>query len=205
MNAWLIDLLIKFADDTKGLQEIRGKEDKELLQTTLNNLVKWAEDWGMQFNVAKCKIMHVGQNNPGHRYYMAGQVLAEVDEEKDVGVTVQKSLKPAKHCQKAATMATAVLRQLTKNFHFRDRHVFKRLYTQYVRPHVEFASPAWSPWTEADKMTIERVQMKAVGMISGLTGKSYKEKCAEIGLETLEDRRIRQDLVQTFKILNLIS
>ena len=45
--------------------------------------------------------------------------------------------------------------------------------------------------------------MKAVGMISGLTaGASYEDKCQEIGLETLEVRRKKQDLIQTYKILN---
>ena len=198
----LIDMLLKFADDTKGLQEISSLEDKQKLQNTLDSLGKWAEEWGMQFNVAKCKIMHVGRNNPGYEYHMAGTKLSTVEEEKDIGVTVQASLKPSKHCKKVAATANAVLRQLAKNFHYRDRHVFKKLYVQYVRPHVEFASPAWSPWTAADKEVIENVQKKAVGMISGLSGRTYEEKCKEIGLDTLEIRRNRQDLLQAYKIFS---
>ena len=57
-------MLAKFADDTKGLQEINGIEDRDKLQRTLNRLMDWAKDWGMEFNVDKCKIMHVGRNNP---------------------------------------------------------------------------------------------------------------------------------------------
>jgi len=166
--AEIIDMLIKFADDTKGLQEIKGDEDRAKLQAALDNMVRWAQDWGMEFNTAKCKIMHVGHNNPGYQYTMAGTVLEEVEEEKDVGVTVHRSLKPSRHCQKAAGLATGVLKQLAKNFHYRDRYTFKKLYVQYVRPHLEFASPAWSPWTESDKATIENVQVKAISMISGL-------------------------------------
>ena len=62
--AQLIDLLLKFADDTKGLQEINGEEDRNKLQLTLDRMVEWAEDWGMKFNQDKCKIMHVGRKNP---------------------------------------------------------------------------------------------------------------------------------------------
>ena len=62
--AQLIDLLLKFADDTKGLQEINGEEDRNKLQLTLDRMVEWAEDWGMKFNEDKCKIMHVGRKNP---------------------------------------------------------------------------------------------------------------------------------------------
>ncbi len=38
-----------------------------------------------------------------------------------------------------------------------------------------------------------KVQKKAVGMVSGLKGKSYEERCAELGLETLETRKIKQE------------
>ena len=197
--AQLIDLLVKFADDTQGLQEINGEEDINKLQLTLDRLVEWAEDWGMKFNIDKCKIMHVGRNNPWYEYFMAGTKLKVVEEEKDIGVTIHNSLKPRKHCKKVVDTENAVLRQLTKNFHFRDRHVFTRLYVQYVRPNLEFASPAWSPWTETDQALIEKVQVRALNCISGLQG-TYEEKCRELGLETLEERRRKQDLLQVYKI-----
>ena len=60
--AELLEILVKFADDVKGMKEIAGIEDKEKLQQTLDQLVSWAETWGMQFSFSKCKIMHVGKN-----------------------------------------------------------------------------------------------------------------------------------------------
>ena len=200
--AILIDMLIKFADDTKGLQEIASEADRDKLQHTLDRLVEWAKAWGMEFNVQKCKIMHVGNNNPGYEYKMAGTTLSVVEEEKDIGITVCRNLKPSKHCKKAAGTAGAVLRQLARNFHYRDKNIFKKLYVQYVRPHLEFASPAWSPWLETDKNVIENIQKKAIGMISGLNNGSYKEKCTVLGLETLEARRIKQDLLEMYKIMH---
>ena len=116
-----LDLIIKFADDTKGLKEINGPEDREKLQRALDKLERWAEKWGMKFNIPKCNIMHVGPHNPGYAYPMSGQQLVEVEEEKDIGVTVHRSHKPTKHCRKAAGIAGAVLRQLPRNFHYRDR------------------------------------------------------------------------------------
>ena len=199
--ATLIELLIKFADDTKGIKEINGVGDGEKLQETLDNLVRWAKKWGMQYNIPKCKIMHLGRNNPMYVYKMEGRQLEVVEEEKDIGVIVHKSLKPSKQCRRAAGTATAVLRQLARNFHYRDRNIFRKLYIQYVRPHLEFASPAWSPWLKEDKEVLEKVQIKAVGMISGLKGKDYKEKCTEVGIDTLETRREKQDLLETFKIM----
>ena len=78
--------------------------------------------WGMEFNEPKCKIMHVGNNNPGYSNSMSGESLKVVEEEKFIGITVHGSLKPSKHCKKAAGIAGAVLRQLERNFHYRDRN-----------------------------------------------------------------------------------
>jgi hypothetical protein len=201
----LIEFFIKFADDGKGAKIIRTAADAVKLQQTLDRLCQWANLWGMSFNVKKCKVMHIGKNNPCHDYYMNGIKLTVVEEEKDVGIIIHKSLKPSRHCQRAAATALGVLKQLTKNFHYRDRNIFLKLYKQYVRPHVEFATPAWSPWYISDIQTIEKVQEKAVGMVSGLKGKSYEEKCKELELETLQERRKVADMAQVFKLVHGID
>ena len=56
-------MIKKFADDTKGLKVIKDDRDWDCLQRTLDNLAGWAKDWGMKFNIPKCKIMHVGTHN----------------------------------------------------------------------------------------------------------------------------------------------
>jgi ribonucleases P/MRP protein subunit RPP40 len=201
----LVDLLSKFADDTKGAKIIRNIQDAEELQMALNRLCKWACKWGMSFNEKKCKIMHVGRNNPEFEYFMNGVKLMAVDEEKDVGITVHKRLKPARHCEKAAATATGVLKQITKCFHYRDKNVFLKQYTQYVRPHLEFATPVWSPWLLSDIQKIERVQEKVLKMIPGLANLEYEEKCKEVGIETLEARRKVQDMAQTYKLVHGID
>ncbi len=60
-------------------------------------------------------------------------------------------------------LAQTVLGQLARGVHCRDRHVIVRLYQQYVRPHLEFVSPAWSPWQEGDKECLEKVLKRAMG------------------------------------------
>jgi hypothetical protein len=111
---------------------------------------------------------------------------------------MSKSLKPSAQCGKAARTAQTVLSQMARAFHYRARHIFLRLYKQYVRPHLEFASAAWSPWQERDerdKAVLEKIQRRAVSMISGLKGKSYEEKLLELELPTLEERRHQADMV----------
>ena len=59
----MIDILRKFADDTKLGKIILTVEDGKVLQDCLDKLVEWADKWGMKFNTGKCKVMHIGTSN----------------------------------------------------------------------------------------------------------------------------------------------
>ena len=96
---------------------------------------------------------------------MNGVNLAVSDMERDLGVNMHVSLKPSMHCKEAARKANGVLGNLGRSFHFRDRHTFIRLYKTYVRCHLEFAVPAWLPWSAHDIDILEKVQIRAVNMI----------------------------------------
>ena len=100
-----VDIIRKFADDTKLGKTVAGDGDRARLQEALDSLCDWADRWGMAFNVAKCKIMHIGHNNPKYEYRMRGEVLQETTEEGDIGVTVTANLKQAAQCRKAARTA----------------------------------------------------------------------------------------------------
>ncbi len=71
-----------------------------------------------------------------------------------------------------------------------------------MRPHLEFAVPAWSPWLEADKEVLEKVQRRTVQMVSGLKAHTYEDRLKELGLTTLEERRHQADMAKTYKIVN---
>ncbi len=198
----MIEALRKFADDTKLGQRVATAEQRERLQAALDALIAWATKWGMQFNIKKCKVMHLGHANPKHVYTMNGEALESTDEERDVGVTITSSLKPSAQCAKAAKTANSVLGQLTRAFHYRDRNIFVRLYKQYVQPHLEFSVAAWSPWLEADKEILEKVQRRAIKMVAGLTSTTYEGRLKELGMVTLEERRHQADMTQVFRIVH---
>ena len=198
-------IIKKFADDTKVAQVVRGAEDAAELQLSLNRLCEWARTWGMVFNVAKCHIMHLGTHNPGHVYHMDGTRLEVTESERDIGVLVSCNMKPSQQCRKAAQTASTVLAQITRAFHYRDKHVFKNLYQQYVRPHLEFAVAAWAPWLQADIDGLEAVQKRAVKAITGLKGTSYEEKLKELKMPSLLDRRKEINMVQTYKLVNNVD
>ena len=85
---------------------------------------------------------------------------------------------------------------------YRDRRTFLNLYKQFVRCHLEFAVPAWSPWLVQDIEVLEKVQRRAVNMVVGLNSRTYEDKLSELKLTSLSERRKKFDLLQTYKILN---
>jgi len=76
--------------------------------------------------------------------------------------------------------------------HCSDKEIFPQLYKQYVRPHLEYCSQAWSPWMDGDKELLENVK-RMVRTVSGLQSKSYEERLVELNMTTLEERRSRHD------------
>ena len=195
LEAAAADLISKFADDTKVGVYVRGEGDRNRLKVVLNNLMAWADRWGMKFNVSKCKVVHFGSRNPKYSYTMYGAELEVSKEEKDLGVLVTDKLSVSAQCAKAARTANAVLGQISRAFHFRDRDIFTGLYKQYVRPHLEYAVQAWSPWREKDKEVLEAVQKRAARAVSGVRAQDYLGRLKELGWTTLEERRQQADMV----------
>ena len=55
---------------------------------------------------------------------------------------------------------------------------------------------------QQDKEALEKVQRRAVGMVTNLRRGTYEDKLAEAGMLSLEDRRERGDMISAFKILS---
>ena len=127
-------------------------------------------------------------------------VLEVTEAEKDVGVMITSNLKPSVQCARVAKKANSVLGQLARGVTYRDKVTFVRLYQVFVLPHLSYSAPAWAPFTIADKELLEKVQKRAIMMVTNLKG-NYEERLAILGMRTLCDRRLRGDLIETYKIL----
>ena len=193
-----------FADDTKMWKLIAQNSDSYDLQQDLERLREWNDQWLLKFNPDKCHVMHIGHDVPT-KYVMVQDGrswnLSEVKEEKDLGVVVSCDLKVSKQCTTAVRKASNVLRLIRRHFSRLDRTTFLILYKGYVRPHLEYCIQAWSPSLRKDIVCIEQVQRRATKLVDGFKRLAYETRLKRLGLTTLEKRRIRGDLIETFKIL----
>jgi hypothetical protein len=197
--------LLKFADDTKLYTDIKDNQSANTLQDDLDKLQKWTEDWNMAFNLPKCGIMHLGYGNPLNDYYLNGTVLNKIDKEKDLGIIIQNNLKTSQQCIEAVKKANRSLGLIKRNIQTKTPEIITRLYKSIVRPHLEYAVQAWSPWLRKDIDAIEKVQKSATKMIDGLRQLPYQDRLRKLNLTSLEQRRIRGDLIQVCKIVNNID
>jgi hypothetical protein len=193
--------ILKFADDTKLFDTIRNHVDSFRMQCDLDNLCHWSELWLMPFNVAKCKVMHLGHNNLNAEYYLNKQILQVVSEERDLGIIIQDDLKCSGQCAKAVKSANRILGMIRRTFTYLTRDVFISLYKSMVCPHLEYCVQAWRPHLVKDIMMLEAVQRRATKLIPNMQHMSYEERLKILNLTTLETRRLRGDLIEVFKMV----
>ena len=180
-----------FADDVK-IAGIDLQHDIEVVQ-------RWSEKWDLPLNPDKCQLLttRVVQDT--------GINLKPVSKVKDLGVLISNDFKPGLQCQNAANKARSELFRLRARITCREPKVFLAYYKAIVRPHLEYCVQAWAPYYQKDIACLERVQQLATRMINGQRGKSYEQRLQDLDLFSMSHRRMRGDLIETFKIVKGLS
>ena len=217
------NFLSLYADDSKLFTYMQDSYEHQhtaaSIQQDINSLSMWSQRMQMSYNEDKCHTLHMGANNL-HNTYTLPKVtdmkksrhntsytltfhkLKNVTEEKDLGVIVDNKLNFKAHISSKISKANSMIYLVKNCFKYLDATMFKLLYKSLIRPHLEYATPIWSPTTKADKIRIEGVQRRATKLVPALSNLPYQERLQQLRLPSLEYRRVRADILLLYNYVN---
>ena len=153
----------------------------------------------MKFNVDKCSILRTGKLVGNSTYRLGNGDICDSNSEKDLGVIVSSDLKPRNQCIAARNKANRVLGFISRSVSNRTADVILKLYLALVRPHMDYAVQFWCPYYRMDINSLEAVQRRMTKMIHNIRNLPYEDRLRELGLHSLERRRLRGDMIEVFK------
>ena len=194
-----------YADETKINREINDStRDYHLLQDDLNNLSDWARKWQLRFNADKCESMRITHSrDKSETNYFLEKPLKDVDNFKDLGVTITRDLSRGNHISISVIKANKILGSIERSVGTANANVFSMLYKSLVRPILEYAAPVWCSYLVKDILTLENVQRRASRLVLNQRkgDMPYEDRCKLLKWPTLSDRRTFLSLIECFKIV----
>jgi len=196
-----------FADDTKAYAIVdENTESRDLIQRCIDRLVEWTNKWLLEFNSQKCKVVHLGKNNPQHQYEMRDRDgvrgLEASQAERDLGVIIDPSLNFETHINETVKKGNRLAGLLVRTITNKSTDIMVPLYKALIRPVLEYGNPVWCPFLRKHIDLLEGVQRRFTKKIINMSNLEYSERMESLRLPSLEYRRLRGDLIEVFKIVH---
>ena len=191
--------LAAYADDIKLYHS-----NPDLIQTALDSVSTWCSLWQLSLSPSKCCSISLG-TGPPHTFTILDNPIPNVTSIIDLGITIDQTLNFTSHIDKMVKKAKQASWVTLKCFTSGNRTNLIKAYTTYVRPKLEYCTQIWSPQTKADAFLIERVQKHFTRQIyfrTDLKKRPNEERLRYLILDSLENRRIKQDLSLAHKIFH---
>jgi hypothetical protein len=189
---------VMYADDMKIYND---SLNYQMLSNDISNISKWASDWQLPLNIGKCTVLHIGDKNPCHGYYLGGVELLKSSSCLDLGVLVTSNLSWSEHTSYVVKRANKIVYLLSKTFTKTTLAVTAKLIKSYVRPVLEFGHGVWAPNLKRDIDLLESVQRRATRIPFGRNRPEYSERISIMNLPLLSDRRKRGDVILVHQAL----
>jgi len=98
----------------------------------LNAVTAWSEKWLIELNLKKCKVMHIGNENPHNNYHLIDKNnstynLTKTTEERDLGITISSDLKWRPQVNIACSTTNKVLGMFRNTFQSKNPMLWKKI------------------------------------------------------------------------------
>ena len=93
---------------------------------------------------------------------------------------------------------------IRRTFEFLDCKLFIQLYKTLARPILEYGQTVWQPRHKTLYKKLEGVQRQATKLISSIRELPYPARLERLGLPSLEHRRLRGDMIDTYNYVHRI-
>ena len=124
-----------------------------------------------------------------------GQALENIASHKHLGLVLNNKLTWRYHIDSVSTGANKKLNIIAQLKRLLDRKSLHIMYESFIRPSLEYGNTIYCNCTELETDSIESIQQKAMGIISGGTIIT-PNRCLheELAMETLQTRRDRTEM-----------
>ena len=168
--------ILMYADDTKIWRQMDSYDDHITLQLDIDYLHDWSLNNKMKFHPSKCKVLMVSKFNPPlindlpfvqFYYKMGNDLLNYAESEKDLGITINRTLNFTEHANILYSKANQRLGLLKRTCHFIHSLTKKRaLYLAMARSIFEHCPTVWRPSSNTAINRLENIQKRAVKWIN---------------------------------------
>ena len=191
-----------FADDAKIKKSIKTVEDRSLLLEDMDRINQWAAENSMELNAEKYQLLQHGPNEFLKRPYTLpdGTMVERENAVKDLGIVVDTKLEWKPHITQVIKSASQTAGLILRSFETRKKEPMLLLWKTYIRPHLEYLSPIWSPHLVGEIQRIEGVQRAFTAQISGCEKMNYWQRLQHLGLYSLKRRRERYKILYLWKV-----
>ena len=192
-----------FADDIKLLGNNRNE-----LQDALNIIGNWTKDWQQLIQPAKSEHITFNHNHnlsDQFKFNINGNNITKVHTVKDLGILISDNLKWTPYLNQIKSKASRLCCLILRSFKTNNLETYKTDYNTYIRPIMEYNTSIWTPHLKSEIKLIESVQQKFTKSVCkklNLSFNNYSERLNIMGMESLECRRVRFDLILLYKMYN---
>ena len=172
--------------------------DLSSCQRDIDQICEVAGSWGLKLNAEKCVVLRFQRGfvtwndvDSLSRYNINGELIKIVNSHKNLGVTVNTSLRFHIHIRQIVNKVAALSSNFLKATSCRFETFMKSLLMSHLHPLLEFASPVWNTSYLGDLCLLESVQRRWTKMIDGLAEILYSQCLAILDLYSVKGKLLR--------------